>query len=312
VTTSCHRWLVALVGCSLAIGYGMLPSFGRAGVKDPSTIQCPSPPAGWSRPPVSKSVSTPENTNPGYGGNYEQVGAGGNNATVNCVYHDTSAKQVNVILSFALPTDLNPFNDFFFGCSKGDVGWNNTGRVYRIASADQWAIATLMDPSRYMSPGDVPKFEAIARRLLQNGNGYGHSCSLVLRPTQILSRYFFDIRVGGTNLSASFWTPSSPEKGNLYVITKVTPATAAMSVDTSSGTRVLAVKLTHGIDYRLATARTPLQARFGIRLTSSTVAGCGRGATGTLAIAAPLSVTITACGRVFTPLVESFVRVQAY
>jgi hypothetical protein len=277
----------------------------RPAAKGPDAIVCPAAPQGWS---VTKSVLTPQTTADGYGGNYEQVGAGGNAATVTCSYRKSASTQVYVAVSFALPSDPNPLNDFDLGCSRGDVGWNRTDRVYRVSSHDQWALATLVDDRSALGSNEVPAFLSVTRKLLQNAKGYGHSCIVVTKPTEVAQRFFFDIRVGGDNLKTTFWTPATPSRSGIYRIKKIAPAAAKLRVDTNSGTRLLEIRLTRGIDYRLATARATGTARFRVKVTGSGIASCHKGATGTLTISTPIDVQVAVCGQSFSPLVTSLIR----
>jgi hypothetical protein len=210
-------------------------------------------------------------------------------------------------VSLSLPTDPNPFNDFDFGCGKGDAPWTTSYRTYRVSSPSQWAIATLVDAGGYLSTKDVPAFEGVTRQLLKNANGYGHSCKLVTKPTPVAPRFYFDVRAGNDNIKTTFQTPTSPIQG-VYRINQFSPTTAKLQIQTGNGQRMLAIKLTRGIDYRLGKAKVPPRVRFQVRVTGSSVPGCRKGASGTLILSEPFSVTIAACGRTFAPLVESPVR----
>jgi len=275
--------------------------------KNPEAIQCPAPPAGWSKPPVVRNVSTPQTTKNGYGGNYEQVAAGGNSATVTCAYHDTASKQVYVEVSFALPTDPNPFHDFALGCGKGDAPWSAAYRTYRVSSPRQWALAVFVDTAAYLKPHEVPLFQQLARRLLQNAEGYGHRCGVTVRPTAVPARFFFDVRAGDANIKSTFWTPPSPNAQGVFRITKSTPARARLHVDTKDGERVLAIRLGKGIDYRLQGAHGPARARFHVVVTGSSVRACRKGAGGTLTLTAPIDVAVAVCGQTFRPVATSLV-----
>jgi hypothetical protein len=302
-----------LVACSLASLVGLLLAVAASGGpgKGVDSIGCPPGPSGWNNPPVTKGITAPQTTNNGYGGGYEQVAAGGNVATVTCSYHNTTSKQVYVAVSFALPTDLNPLNDFDLGCSRGDAGWNATERVYRVSSRSEWALATLTDSGRYLQAGEVPAFEGVTRELLRNAKGFGHSCVVAVRPTEVPSRFFFDIKVGGDNLKATFWTPPSPDKSGVFPIEKISPARAKLQVNTSNGMRTLGIAFTKGIDYRIQTGHSPARVRFHVRVTTSHVPACSAGATGQLTIATPIDVAIDVCGRRFTPTVTSFIRIYS-
>jgi hypothetical protein len=301
---------ITAVGLSAGAAVAAAPAFSSHTTKTPDAIACPSAPAGWSHPPVTRIVTTPQSTNNGYNNGYEQVAAGGNSATVTCQYH-RSTKQVYVAVSFALPTDANPLNDFDLGCSRGDARWDAGNRVYRVSSAQQWALATLVDQSGFLRSSEVGAFEAVTRKLLHNADGYGHSCVVTVRPTVVPARFYFDIRVGGDNLRSTFWTPPSPSRTGTFPIDRITPAAAKLRVDTSSGTRLLGVRLTKGIDYRLQKGAAPARVRLRLAVTGSGVASCHRGATGTLTISTPLTVQVDVCGHTFTPVVTSLIKIYS-
>jgi len=295
----------------LCVVAGAVPTlaFATAAKGSPDAIACPSAPAGWGHPPVTKTVSAPQTTENGYGGGYEQVAAGGNAATVTCAYHTPTSKQVYVAVSFALPTDPNPNNDFDLGCSRGDASWNAADRVYRVSSPDQWALATLVDDSRALRGSEVPAFQAVTRKLLHNAAGYGHACVVVTRPTQVPARFFFDIRAGGDNIKSTFWTPPSPGRSGVFPIQKISPSTARLRVETSSGSHLLAVRLTRGVDYRLQKAQRPARVRVRFTVTGSNVGSCHGGATGTMTISPPLTVQLEVCGHTYTPVVTSLIKI---
>jgi len=299
----------ALSRSALVVGIAaaLVPAVAAASTarKGPDAIACPPAPQGWS---VTKAVLTPQTTANGYGGNYEQVAAGGNVATVTCSYRKSAAKQLDVAVSFALPSDPNPFSDFDLGCGKGDVGWNRANRVYRVSSLDQWALATLVDARSVLASDEVSTFVTVARQLLQNAKGYGHACGVAAKPTDVTQRFFFDIRVGGDNLKASFWTPPNPSKSGIYRIEKISPAAARLRVETKAGERLLAITLTKGIDYRLESSGVAARARFRVKVTRSNIPSCRKGATGMLTVVPPIDVLVDVCGQQFAPLVMSPLR----
>ena len=129
------------------------------------------------------------------------------------------------------------------------------------------------------------------------------------RPAELRTRFYFDIRAGGDNIKATFWSPPSPSKSGVYLINEITPVTAALQVNTKVGVRVLNIRFTRGIDYRLQTAKLPARVRFGVSVAASKITSCRTGATGTLTISTPLSVVVDVCGQSFSPVVTSLVRI---
>src|SRR5262249_13391076 len=152
----------------------------------------------------------------------ERQAQGGNTITVTCQYHQGGEKQATMTVSVALPTDPNPISDFYFGCGHGNVAWDTSTRAYSVGSTSQWAIATFTDQTNEVPNGDVPAFEQATQQLLQNANGYGHPCKIVLKPTDTEGRVYFDINVGGTTIKDTFWTNKVPNGSETYVIKQIT------------------------------------------------------------------------------------------
>ncbi len=295
-----------LTSCAALVGLVLVAAAGAAApaaTKDPNSIGCPAPPSGWDSPAVSKSVITPDTVpdalDPDNGGELEAEG--GNAATVSCSYHHTAATAVDVVVSYALPVDPNPFADFDFGCGTGAVSWSASTRVFRVSSPKEWALATLDDAYGDLSASEVPEFEDVTRQLLDNAAGYGHSCSLVTKPTKVAAKVQFDIYVAGANLKDTFYTSQTKKKSGVYPITKISALTAALQLRTSAGTRPLTIKLIEGIDYRTASAKVSGRVRFRVQVTASKVAACAKGATGTLTISTVPVVQLHVCGRTFLP-----------
>ena len=141
----------------------------------------------------------------------------------------------------------------------GALGPDN--RVYRISSPSEWALATLIDNSGQLPTSQVPKFQGVTHALLQNAKGYGHSCSLVTKPTTVASKVYFDILVAGANIKDTFYA-SSPNQKGVRRITQISPLTNSFQVQTSKGQRQLTIQLTKGIDYRAQTGTRPVRSAF--------------------------------------------------
>ncbi len=297
---------ILLLACAALVGLVFVTGAGAAtpgAAKDPNSIGCPAAPSGWSDPPVSRNVITPQ-TVPDVldpDNDNEFYAQGGNVDTVSCIYHHTAATAVDVVVSFALPTDPNPFGDFSLGCGTGAVSWDASTRVFRVSSPKEWALATLDDSYGDLPAGEVPKFEDVTRQLLDNAAGYGHPCSLVTKQTTIAAQVHFDIYVAGGNLKDTFLTSQTKTKSGVYPITKISPLTAPLQVNTGNGTRPLTIKLLQGIDYRNETANVSGRVRFKVAVTASKVTGCAKGATGTLTISTVPAVQLHVCGHTFLP-----------
>ncbi len=145
----------------------------------------------------------------------------------------------------------------------------------------------------------MPSFEGATRKLLANANGYGQACGLSPTPTAVLSRFYFDILVAGTNLKETFWTSGPANKSGLLSISKVSSSVTPLRVKTTTGMRPLTIEFAKGIDYRPVAAKTIGQARFQVQVVSSGVKGCAKGKTGTLTISTQPAVSLAICGQTF-------------
>jgi hypothetical protein len=244
-------------------------------MKDPATIACPTPPSGWDALPPKKSLATPQSVPEPDA--EEHFATGGNLVNVTCTYYASTNTHVDVTVSYALPSDVNPVNDFYWGCGTGTLKWNASDRVYRVTSVSQWANATLVDMLGYLPDRDVAAFEGVTNALLRNASGYGHACDTKFRPTPLSLRYAFDFRAAGANLKNVFVT-EQPPKGGTAPIVKSTVTTAKLQVPTKAGKRAMTIKLAKGIDYRPATKGTSGRVRFQVQVLNSKVSSCRRGA----------------------------------
>jgi hypothetical protein len=265
-------------------------------MKDPATIACPTPPAGWDALPPKKSLATPQSVPEPDA--EEHFATGGNLVSVTCTYYASTNTHVDVTVSYALPSDANPINDFYWGCGTGTLKWNASDRVYRVPSVSQWANATLVDMLGYLPDRDLAAFENVTNALLRNANGYGHACDTKFRPTALDLRYAFDFRAAGANLKNVFVT-EQPQGGGTAPIVKSTVTTAKLQVPTKTGKRAMTIKLAKGIDYRPATKKASGRVRFQVQVVNSRVSSCRRGANGTLTITTKPSVLLTVCGQSF-------------
>ncbi len=266
-------------------------------MKDPNAIACPAAPAGWDKLPVRKDVATPQSVPEPDA--EEHFATGGNQVTVSCTYFASLVKQVTLRVSYALPTDINPVTDFYWGCGTGELPWNDSERVYRVVSVEQWANASLIDLLGAVPHANVPMFEAVTRQLLKNAEGYGHPCRIVSKPTALTSRYSFDIHVAGGNLKSVFWTSESQAKGGVQPVVQADVSTSLLRVKADGKLRPLAIELTHGIDYRSTRFHTADTVRYAVRVLSTKVPACKREATGILTISNRPSLLLRVCGQSF-------------
>jgi hypothetical protein len=266
--------------------------------KDPSTIACPAAPSGWFLPA---------------GGGGKQVADAQTDVrlrpsdavTVNCNYYTSGGKHILVYVQYALPTDPNPINDFYYGCSSSGTKWNDTDRVFRLTSVDQWAVAAFYDSLRQLNNSQVAKFENLTRQILQNAGGYAHDCSLDLAPTLVTANYTFTFDVSEGHAAGSFlvqMTPNLDPRSPTVPVIQVRVPNITLNVKTNGTSHVLIIKVSRGINFHPAVATSNVS--FAIEVVSSKLRSCQKGATGTLTVSTAPSVFLDVCG-------HSFLRGQA-
>lgn len=288
---------VTALGC-FALAVAVAPAgLAAHSVNDPSTIACPAAPAGWAREPVRKNVASPQSVPEPAA--EEHMATGGNLVTVSCTYFASLVKQVTVRVSYALPTDINPVNDFYWGCGGGTQKWDTSYRVFRVPSDAQWASASFDDVAGNLSDGQVPTFERLTHQLLQNANGYGHPCGTVSKPTKLSSRYSFDIYVAGGNIKSVFWTNDAKANNGVMPIAQANQSKSVLNVKVGRKTRPLTIELTRGIDFHLTPAHRADTVRYVVRVLKTAVPNCYRGATGTLTISTRPSIALAVCSQTF-------------
>jgi hypothetical protein len=293
--TAGSRWArAALIGCVVVAVVAPGAAKSAAPVRDPHTIACPAPPAGWSNPPgTGKTVESPQIDQ-----NIAALGAS-DQVEVACDYFALPQKHILVSVNYAVPDDINPQSDFYWGCSSSITPWNPSDRVFRVMSQNQWAIAAFSDIGGYLAQAEVPKFEHITRQLLTNAEGYGHPCSLNTVPTLVTSNFHFSFQVAAGGGSGSFWVALKPRQKTAAHVDRVTGVEIALHVQTRGPTHRLTIKVVRGIDFLPARAHVAGRVRLRVRVVASQVPSCGVGKTGTLTITTAPSVWLAVCGRTF-------------
>jgi len=269
---------------------------GAAPIRNPEAIVCPAAPGGWDALAVRKMVDTPQSVPEPDAEEHFQTG--GNLVRVACTYYAATNTHVTVTVSYALPSDANPVNDFYWGCGTGAMRWNESYRVYRVPSVTQWANATLIDAGGFLPARDVPAFRTVTNRLLENAEGYGHACRLLTKPTAVTLKYTFDVEAAGGNLKSQFLAEQTPKDG-VHPIVQSTVTTADVRVQAGGKSQPLTIRLARGLDFRPATARKAGQVRYRVEVVSSKVPSCRGGAAGTLTITTRPSVVLAVCGQTF-------------
>src|SRR5258708_1759801 len=133
------------------------------------TIPCPSAPAGWFNPPENaggRYILTPltavaQTDDP-------TVLFGAPVVQLDCHYRTTGGSDLQVSVRYALPIDINPWNDFYIGCTvtghpqsvaTAAHAWNDRDRIYRVVGAKTWSLATFIDDLGELRKEDVQRFE---------------------------------------------------------------------------------------------------------------------------------------------------------
>jgi hypothetical protein len=258
-------------------------------IRDPATIACPPGPPGWANPPNGgKAIWDPlTGSDPGLAGRTQVV--------VNCNYFTHSGNHIQVALAYALPTDLNPSNDFYFGCSSGGTTWTASDRVFGVMSETQWAIAEFNDFSGFLSAGDVPAFEKVANQLLQNAEGYAHKCTEKLHPTDVKSTFAFSFASAAGAGSGTFETTGASNNGSAIPVVEVT----THNITLKFGQGELILKVTNGLWFYAARPNHAPRLVLRVRVAQSQVHPCRRGSSGTLTITTH-SLLVRVCGRDFS------------
>ena len=121
-------------------------------------ISCPAAPPGWFNPSESaggRTFLTPLTPIVQPDGPTEFFGAPV--VEVDCRYMTAAGKNLAVLVRYALPIDINPWNDFYIGCTvtghpqnlaTGARAWNERDRIYRVVGAKTWSLATFIDDLR--------------------------------------------------------------------------------------------------------------------------------------------------------------------
>lgn len=289
--------LKALLAIAAVLGLGALgalcvaaPVLAGDPVKDPSTIACPSAPSGWSLSAVEGKTI--------WDGAHNARLAGLQQVAVNCNYVTAEFEHIEVTVSYALPTDINPRGDFFFGCSSAVTPWNANDRTFYVMSGNQWAMATFNDLLGQLDENEARAFEQVTRGLLRNAEGYAHDCKLSLTPTVATTRFTFAFDARGGKGGGSFSTrgQASPDTNSMHILRASAP-NIAVRVGRTPG--ALTVQVKGGIDYHPPTPTSTAKLKLAVVVVGSRLSSCRRGATGTLTVTTAPSVRLAVCGRSF-------------
>ena len=284
------------------------------------SFACPSAPSGWTSASGGAQFWGPDQ-NPG-----------ADTERITCSYLNAKGQGIGIVVNFALPTDLNPVDDFYYGCSGlGAVPWSDTQRIYQLTSATHWLDANFSDPYQLTTGNQVTQFEAMTRVMLSTAQPLAHACAVKVAPTPALAGWLFDFEFAlsgksgfafggiGTHVPAqgkiagvsSYAIPdgSFQTKGpaqHPQVATLSAPV-VPITVVTGSTKHTVTIKLLGATRFsfteiragQLAVAALLLR----VQVIHSTLTTCPVGSQGSLTLSTiPASVRLKLCGPVFGAL----------
>jgi hypothetical protein len=246
---------------------------------------------------------------------------------VSCEYSQAPRHTVSVVAEYALPADLNPLSDFYYGCDqRRKQAWTSTGRLYFAASGTRWSYVEFADPGRQLPDTAVGSFESVARALLVHVGASAHLCKInTATPTLVQHLYLFgfefiltspDLRAFGgiatqsksTPLipDGSFTTVSAPDATVVAKVSHVNAPDFTVQIVAKGRRYSMRLRLERGIDFL---QKPPTQRlRMGLDVVRSNYPRCAKGARGRLTITrsaldnssnAPANVRLDLCGSLF-------------
>jgi hypothetical protein len=307
------RLIVGAFVVAFAMAAGSARAAGDPYAAEAAKVPCPAAPVGWHGVPSARSVLTPNTISPD--GNLILYFAAPIVEIV-CVYRTSAGKNMDVRVRYALPIDVNPWNDFDIGCtsthppaapSVAAEAWNNRQRTYRVIGTKTWSLATFVDDAKQLAPGDVPRFEAMTKQMLKGVQRFAHNCGLAGNggPVGIKSLWTFSFDAHSTSggvassggTSGSFSTTVSPTGTTAGSIKNLSAASFQLRVSEHGKTHELSLQVGSPISFSHgygATLRTQ------IVVFASNDSGCRTGSKGTLTVSTPYlsspSVKLVVCG----------------
>ena len=281
-------------------------------------VACPAAPSGWFNPPEGaggRVVLDPLTAVAG-GASDPTEYFGSPVVEIDCRYLTKAGKDVTVRLRYALPIDLNPWNDFFIGCTStghpesvatSAHAWNDHERIYRIVGVNTWSLATFIDDLKQLTPSEVPSFERLTNVMLKDAQPLAHDCKLQGngKPVDLKSIWAFNFDVQATShgvtstgkTSGTFDTIAGNSGGSVGAISNLAANDFRLKA-TGAGKR-LSIELHVGaaIDFRHDYGSL-LRAHVVVRASNDS--GCRKGATGTLVLSfpylSPPRIALRLCG----------------
>jgi hypothetical protein len=314
-----RAWLIVVVLSVLLLSVATAGASADPYRDQAARVPCPAAPPGWFNPPASeggRTVLTPLTAISAPDGLTELSAAPA--VEIDCDYRTTSGKDVQVRVRYALPIDLNPWNDFDIGCtvtghpqavSTAAQAWTDRARVYRVVGAKSWSLATFIDDLGQLDNADVPHFEAMTNAMLEAVQPFAHNCGLPGNsgPVDVRSiwTFSFDVRTtsGGVtsrgSATGSFVTTPSPT-GGPGAISNLLATNFHLVIASGGTTHWLALHVGAPIEFRHGYGSL-LRAQ--VSVIDSTAAGCRTGSTGTLLVSVPYLtpplVSVSVCGHTY-------------
>jgi hypothetical protein len=284
------------------------------------TIPCPAGPPGWTNPPESqggRNILTPLTVISSIGEPTYVFAAPV--VELDCIYRTAAGRDLQVSVRYALPIDLNPYNDFYVGCTvtghpqsvaTAAHAWDDRDRIYRVIGAKTWSLATFIDNLKQLTPSEVPRFEEITRDMLKAAQPFAHNCKLAGNGApvgiQSLWRFLFKVKTtsGGVTSTAetsgSFATTANPSGGPGGAISNLRATDFRLELTGHGKARTMRIHVGAPIEFRHGHGAT-LMAH--VVVTASTDSGCGKGSTGTLSLSVatltPSRVALQVCGQTY-------------
>jgi hypothetical protein len=284
------------------------------------TIPCPAGPPGWTNPPESqggRNILTPltsvaQTDDPTYLFAAPVV-------QLDCIYRTSAGRDLQLSVRYALPIDLNPYNDFYVGCTitghpqsvaTAPHAWDTRDRIYRVVGAKTWSLATFIDNLDQLKKEEVPRFEAMTRDMLRGAQPFAHNCKLQGNgaPVDLTSLWHLVFKAkttsGGVTSSAgtsgSFSTTLSPSSGSGGAISGLRVTDFSLKLTGKGKATWLRLHVGTPIDFRHGHGAT---LRANIVVTGSTDSSCAKGSKGTLLLSvATLTasrVAVQVCGQTY-------------
>jgi hypothetical protein len=304
----------------LAAGAATARASGDPYADQAEKVPCPAAPAGWFEPDgaAGRTVLTPLTAVNG-GPSDPTTFFGAPVVQVDCHYRTQAGKDFDVAVRYVLPMDLNPWNDFYIGCTvtghpqnaaTSAKAWDEKDRIFRIVGVKTWSLATFIDDLKQLTPADVPRFEAIAKKMFDDAQPFAHNCKLEGNGKAVevkaLWTFSFDANTttsgvtstGGT--TGSFITSGDTPTGGVGTIGNLQANDFRLRVTGKGGKGSLEIHVGEPIDFHHGYGAT---LRAHIVVLDSNEDGCSKGATGQLKLAVtlltPPSVAVQVCGHTY-------------